>query len=88
MISTLKHMSIALCPWEYFIPHHPVFKGYLVPNKIRVDFDPSVTESNIPDIKACKPALNNNITLSKFFCNFGCTGSHLQLTYARYTDRF
>jgi len=33
---SLGHMSIAPSPGDYFIPHHPVFKGDVATSKIRV----------------------------------------------------
>lgn len=50
---SLGHMSIASSPGEYFIPHHPVFKGDAATSSIRVVFDASASTSSHPSLNQC-----------------------------------
>ncbi|KAF0724709.1 Uncharacterized protein FWK35_00038057, partial [Aphis craccivora] len=50
---SLGHMSIASSHGDYFIPHHPVFKGDVANSKIRVVFDASATTSSNRSLNQC-----------------------------------
>ncbi|KAL4113548.1 hypothetical protein QTP88_017157 [Uroleucon formosanum] len=50
---SLGHKSIAPSPGDYFIPHHPVFKGDATTNKILVVFVASATTSSNRSLNQC-----------------------------------